>query len=116
LRVLDQTLLPGAEVYRDLLTVGSIVEAVQALRVRGAPFLGLVGAAGMAVAANERGASDDALRQAAHELATARPTAVDLSALVHRALAVALALPESERLEALWQFAQETAEARQLQD
>lgn len=116
LGILDQTLLPGAEVYRDLLTVGAIVEAVQALRVRGAPFLGLVGAAGLAVAANERGTTDDALRQAAHELATARPTAVDLSALVHRALGIALAVPENERMAALWRFAQETADERQRQD
>lgn len=116
LRILDQTLLPGAEVYRDLLTVGAIVEAIQALRVRGAPFLGLVGAAGLAVAANERGTDDHALQEAARELATARPTAVDLSALVHRALAAALALPENERTAALWEFARQTADERQEQD
>ncbi len=116
LRVLDQTLLPGAEVYRDLHTVGAIVEAVQALRVRGAPFLGIVGAAGLAVAANERGASDDALRMAANELATARPTAVDLSALVHRALEVALAAPEDSRLDALWRFAESVSDERRQQD
>lgn len=114
--MLDQTRLPHKELYLDLVTVAAVIEAIRSLRVRGAPFLGLVGAAGLAVAANERGTSEFALRQAADELANARPTAVDLSALVRLALADALDRPESERLASTWAFAANTARDRTDQD
>ena len=105
IELLDQTLLPGEERYLRLSTVAAICEAIRELRVRGAPLLGLTGAAAMAVAANERGASEDALRSAAEELRGTRPTAVDLGAAIDSALGVALALPRAERPRALWENA-----------
>ena len=116
IEILDQTLLPFREEYRALRSVADVVEAIQSLRVRGAPFLGLIGAAGMVIAAVERGVEDDALRMAAHELATARPTAVDLSIQVGRALAVALGVHRVERYDALRVFVQREAREREIQD
>lgn len=104
---LDQTLLPHVETAVTLDSVPAICEAIVSLRVRGAPLLGLVGAAALAVAAYRDGASDGALRASAETISSARPTAVDLRAQTERALAKALAVPERGRIELLWQFADE---------
>ena len=48
--ILDQTLLPRREVWLRLETVSAMREAIAELRVRGAPLLGICGAAGMALA------------------------------------------------------------------
>ena len=40
-RFLDQTLLPGEERYVEVDTVEAMVEAIQSLRVRGAPLIGI---------------------------------------------------------------------------
>lgn len=102
LEILDQTELPDREVWVSLPTVEALREAIVSLRVRGAPLLGLCAAAGVAVAAHERGPSDDALREAAEEISAARPTAVELRTGAEGALRVALAQPEVERAERLW--------------
>lgn len=105
IEILDQTLLPHEERYVGLTTVDGVIEAIQALRVRGAPLLGLAGAAALAVAADERGTGDKILREAAEQIASARPTAVDLRARTIEALEAALRVAENERCEALWEFA-----------
>lgn len=61
----------------------ALVEAIRSLAVRGAPVLGIAGAYGVALAA-ARGFDVD---EAAEALETARPTAVNLSLGVRRALA-----------------------------
>jgi len=43
-RILDQTLLPTEEAYRDLDSVEAVAEAIRALRVRGAPPIGVAAA------------------------------------------------------------------------
>lgn len=60
----------------------ALVEAIRSLAVRGAPVLGVAGAYGVALAA-VRGFDVD---EAAQALESARPTAVNLSVGVHRAL------------------------------
>ena len=50
IRLIDQTLLPGAEQYVDVTTVDVLVESIQALVIRGAPALGAAGALGVALA------------------------------------------------------------------
>ncbi len=102
---LDQTLLPHEERLLPLETMETVCEAISSLRVRGAPLLGIVGAAGLAVAAGELGTSDEALRAGAARIIATRPTAVDLSARTNEALAVALAMPVMHREKALWEFA-----------
>ena len=79
--IIDQTELPGRLVARELSSVAALVEAVQRLRVRGAPALGVAGALGVALACAqaEREGWDDDLRAAAiDEVRQARPTAVNL--------------------------------------
>jgi methylthioribose-1-phosphate isomerase len=72
--VLDQRRLPEEEVELRLGSAAEVVDAIRAMAVRGAPAIGVAAAYGYALAA-ERG---DDLAAASHELASARPTAVNL--------------------------------------
>lgn len=81
--LLDQTRLPAEEVELVCTDAPALVEAIRTLAVRGAPLLGIAGAYGVALAA-VRGFD---VGDAARDLAGARPTAVNLSAGVRRALA-----------------------------
>ena len=82
--MVDQTKLPGEYTTYYAETVDELVESIQRLRVRGAPALGAAGAFGVALAAHRvDGESVEALttevgREAAR-VASARPTAVNLS-------------------------------------
>lgn len=82
LRLLDQTRIPDEIVQRDLTSVDQVANAIASMQVRGAPAIGLAGAAGMALAAleAERIGSDplEACEQAHTTLIQTRPTAVDL--------------------------------------
>ncbi len=83
IRIIDQTLLPGRLVYRDLRTVASVAEAIRTLAVRGAPAIGIAGAMGVALAAvtcreKDRGAFDRSLGKSIEVLSATRPTAVNL--------------------------------------
>jgi methylthioribose-1-phosphate isomerase len=89
IELLDQTLLPAEERHIELRDLESVCEAIRSLRVRGAPLLGIAGAAGMVIAAETSDASNEALEHAAEVLMATRPTAVDLGARVQQALAVA---------------------------
>lgn len=79
--LLDQTRLPAEEVETVCTDASALVEAIRSLAVRGAPLLGIAGAYGVALAA-ARGFDVD---EAANALASARPTAVNLSLGVRRA-------------------------------
>ena len=50
LRILDQTLLPMEECHLEASELGAVVEAIESLRVRGAPAIGIAAAYGLAVA------------------------------------------------------------------
>lgn len=80
--LLDQTQLPHHEREFFCSDVPTLVEAIQSLRVRGAPLLGIAGGYGVALAA----ARGDDVAAAATLLASARPTAVNLAYGVERAL------------------------------
>jgi len=93
LEILDQTLLPGRCEWLTCRDVPMVVEAIRSLRVRGAPAIGIAGGYGTAIAAGEaiRDGADAARTRAhvlarAEELATARPTAVNLRWAVERCL------------------------------
>ncbi|WP_067804056.1 S-methyl-5-thioribose-1-phosphate isomerase [Actinomadura formosensis] len=89
LRLLDQTALPGRVEYLVARDVGTLVDAIRRLAVRGAPALGVAGAFGVALAVLQAGREgwDDAARDAAiARIRTARPTAVNLAAGVDRVL------------------------------
>lgn len=116
IEALDQTLLPRETRYFELDGLDTTCEAIRALRVRGAPLLGLVGAYGLYIAGRERGVDDESLRGAAAALTATRPTAVDLGARVSQSLARALAVPESERIEVLRAVADGVAAERMSED
>lgn len=82
--MVDQTLLPNEYKIIECKTLATLCEAIQALRVRGAPALGAAGGFGMALAATLSSASTmDALIKdlevAATTIKATRPTAVNLS-------------------------------------
>lgn len=99
LLVLDQTLLPGEEVWLRCSSPADVAEAIARLAVRGAPAIGVAAAYGLALAAPENfGSSADLL-------AAARPTAVNLRWAIDQvraagpdgALDAARAIEERER-------------------
>jgi methylthioribose-1-phosphate isomerase len=76
---LDQTLLPRQELRREARTVEDMVEAIQALRVRGAPLIGISAAMGLtAAAAEQQELTPEWFKDAVERLGAARPTAVNL--------------------------------------
>lgn len=83
LRIIDQTLLPVECREIALEDIEAVREAIQRLRVRGAPAIGVAAAFGIVVGVKGRAPSEpDAVVRATHEcgdyLATSRPTAVNL--------------------------------------
>jgi methylthioribose-1-phosphate isomerase len=101
LRLLDQTLLPRDELWLSPSDHHEVAEAIRSLRVRGAPAIGVAAAYGLALAANASEAEDidtllAELRDAAHELASTRPTAVNLPWALERVLRAAERAPEVE--------------------
>jgi methylthioribose-1-phosphate isomerase len=81
LRLIDQTRLPGELVYLDCHDVETLFEAIQRLRVRGAPAIGVAAAYGVCIAAKGDGSASAvtaAARAAFDRLAASRPTAVNL--------------------------------------
>jgi methylthioribose-1-phosphate isomerase len=89
LRILDQRLLPGRVVERDLGTIDEVAEAIRTLAVRGAPAIGVAAAIALASALPE--VTRHALESAAATLRATRPTAVNLGWAIDRMLAVARA-------------------------
>ncbi|MFB6113081.1 MAG: S-methyl-5-thioribose-1-phosphate isomerase [Halodesulfurarchaeum sp.] len=91
IRMVDQTKLPTEYTDYYAETVDDLVESIKILRVRGAPALGAAGAYGVALASRTNDAENaEALLAAvgddAERIATARPTAVNLSRGVEEAL------------------------------
>ena len=89
--IIDQCALPQQLRVLRLTAVPELIAAIQRLAVRGAPALGAAGALGVALAARAHPDDHEAVRAQAAALAEARPTAVNLSWGVQRALKL---LPE----------------------
>lgn len=84
LDVLDQRLLPGTTIYEPLTGVDSVWMAIHALKVRGAPAIGIAAAYGLVVSMQPYREASPAeffavLDVAAARLRSARPTAVNLA-------------------------------------
>jgi methylthioribose-1-phosphate isomerase len=91
IRILDQTRLPETRVETDLFAAEEMEEAIQSLRVRGAPLIGITAAMGIGALARQFHAQGLAtadcrsrLALAADRLASARPTAVNLVWAIER--------------------------------
>lgn len=108
--IIDQTQLPFAFVRKSLVALEEVVEAISAMRVRGAPLIGVTAAYGLALALRDD-ASDAGLASACQRLLATRPTAVNLRWALGQMRASVVALPENERAARAWQRAGELAEA-----
>ncbi len=89
--MIDQTLLPGEYKVIECNTIESLCEAIKSLRVRGAPALGAAGGFGIALAASKSSASSldgliDDIEKSGRTIISTRPTAVNLSWGVRRAI------------------------------
>ncbi|NMR19259.1 S-methyl-5-thioribose-1-phosphate isomerase [Cellulomonas fimi] len=85
IEIVDQTALPAKLTVRRIETLDGLIAAIQELAVRGAPALGVAGAMGVAQLALA-GTDVAEVRAGAARLREARPTAVNLSWGVDRAL------------------------------
>jgi methylthioribose-1-phosphate isomerase len=88
--LVDQTALPDSLLTLRITSCESLVQAIRALKVRGAPALGLAGAWGVALACRELSPGPgyrSEVAALARKVAAARPTAVNLSWAVERVLA-----------------------------
>jgi methylthioribose-1-phosphate isomerase len=99
LRIIDQTLLPAQFKEIDLAEEEQVWEAIRALRVRGAPAIGVAAAYGVVVGLNEvakadRPAVERRVTEVADYLATSRPTAVNLFWALDRMRDVVAAHPD----------------------
>ncbi|HKN68749.1 MAG TPA: S-methyl-5-thioribose-1-phosphate isomerase [Gemmatimonadaceae bacterium] len=95
-RIIDQRLLPGKLVERDLRRLAEVCDAIRTLAVRGAPAIGIAGAMGLVavLGPNELKSRDELLaegRRVAAEIASTRPTAVNLAWALDRVLKAAAA-------------------------
>lgn len=104
LHTVDQTLLPFEWRSISLESAEDCREAIVAMRVRGAPLIGAVGAYGLALALRQD-PSDGALTAAHAWLLSARPTAVNLAWALERVRARVAPLSLGERADAAWQEA-----------
>ncbi len=100
-RIIDQTFLPHQVEWRELRTLEDAAEAIQVMRVRGAPLIGATAAFGLFFALREN-ATDAALELAYHVLHSTRPTAINLRWALDRVKRVVMPLGAEERAAAAW--------------
>ncbi len=104
--IIDQTLLPREYKIIECHTLDSLCEAIQSLRIRGAPALGAAGGFGIALAASKSKARSLSefmhhIKNSAEKIIATRPTAVNLSWGVKRvikAMQSANSIEEAKRL------------------
>ena len=83
IRLLDQTLLPHQEKWLVIETAEQMIEAIQSLRVRGAPLIGIAASLMLGKLALEKTTTSELLK-IADQLYEARPTAVNLMICIDR--------------------------------
>ena len=82
--ILDQTKLPGEEVYIEMKTKEDVWDAIFKLKVRGAPAIGVAAAYGLYISTKDFSGTQvkefrEYVRETSAYLNSARPTAVNLS-------------------------------------
>jgi methylthioribose-1-phosphate isomerase len=108
--IIDQTRLPFELVWRRLASLEDAVEAICAMRVRGAPLIGVTAAYGLCLALREDG-SDAALLAARARLLETRPTGVNLRWALDEMVAALRVAPRARRVEEAYAKAARLAEA-----
>jgi len=106
--ILDQTHLPHEHVTKRLETLGDAVEAISAMRVRGAPLIGATAAYGMALAMHDD-CGDENVEKAASALVATRPTAINLAWAVNEMRSVLQPLGANARRDGAYKRAAEIA-------
>ncbi|MBZ3935273.1 S-methyl-5-thioribose-1-phosphate isomerase [Methanimicrococcus blatticola] len=94
IKMIDQTLLPGELKFIECKNTAEVCEAIQNLRIRGAPALGVCGAFGVALAAQLSSADTvegiiKDMKAAGEAIKKTRPTAINLAWGVDRVLQIA---------------------------
>ena len=107
--IIDQTRLPFAFETAKLDSAEAVAEAIKAMRVRGAPLIGVAAAFGIALAVT-RDSSDESISRASNLLRTTRPTAVNLAWAIGRMRDKLKDLERPFRAPAAWKEAQAIAE------
>lgn len=113
LKIIDQTFLPNREVYVDLTSVGQVWEAIQKLRVRGAPAIGIAAAYGLYLGIKDLPDSGfiffiEECKRVSDYLNSSRPTAVNLSWALNRII-ITLSSQQEKPIEELKRIALKTA-------
>ncbi len=103
LTLLDQTKLPGEEVYIDIETKEDMWDAIYHLKVRGAPAIGVAAGYGLYVDCMAYGGKDidsfvEHVKKGAEYLNSSRPTAVNLSWALKRMVTGLVTLVEEYRV------------------
>ena len=114
--LLDQTKLPLEQVTLELSHYQDAIQAIRDMQVRGAPAIGVVAAYAVAMAAGGISTQDrqeflDDLAESGREIASARPTAVNITWAVERMLNVARDVPDMGQVRASL-----LAEAKRIQE
>lgn len=99
-RMIDQTRLPGELAFLECHDVGTMWEAIKALRVRGAPAIGVAAAMGVVLGvrnspARSQAAFLDELDGHCAHLASSRPTAVNLTWALDRQRRLLSSMPDA---------------------
>ncbi len=97
--LLDQTRLPREEVFLEIPDVDGICEAIKALRIRGAPAIGVAAAYGLVLGAREIRAESredflSELKRISDTILETRPTAVNIFWALERMKRTASGFPE----------------------
>jgi methylthioribose-1-phosphate isomerase len=116
--IVDQNRLPGKLVHIELSSLADVADAIKTMKVRGAPAIGAVAAAGLAVAANNSVDSTPEsllaeVESAARIIRATRPTAANLFEGVDRMLGIlagAMGRPVGEIVERMSAAAAELME------
>ncbi len=113
--LLDQRKLPAVVEFIECAHIDDVIAAIKDMVVRGAPAIGLTAAFGVVLAARDRlidhpGTWRKGLETDLHELAKARPTAVNLQWAIWRMQSAIQNLDESNVVENLLQLAKKMHE------
>jgi len=107
--IIDQSRLPHVFETSRLDCVEAVAEAIEAMRVRGAPLIGVAAAYGIALAVS-RTATDASISKASTLLRATRPTAVNLAWAIGRMRERLKEVKAADRADAAWTEAQAIAD------
>jgi methylthioribose-1-phosphate isomerase len=99
--IIDQTRLPHVFETATIASAEAMADAIRAMRVRGAPLIGVAAAYGIALAIS-RDPSDESISKASALLRTTRPTAVNLAWAIGRMRERLGPVKLSERVTIAW--------------